>query len=86
MTLDLPILCVYARWEGTLRKNHEEKEISLSGEAKDWGNFCTNVNNDLEDKEMEWIIYGTQTIAKHFQSIMIVRVRTTDKRLEGTPW
>ena len=67
---------------GTLRKSHEEKEVS-SGEAKDWEKFRTNVNNDLEDKEMQWIICGTQAIAKHFQSI--VAGRTTDKSLQGTP-
>ena len=33
---------------GTLRKSHEQKEISISGESKDWGKFRTNVNNDLE--------------------------------------
>ena len=68
---------------GTLRKSHDEKEISFSGEAKDWEKFRTNVNNDLEDKEMQWIICGTQAIAKHFQSI--VAARTADKSLQGTP-
>ena len=67
----------------TLRKSHEEKEISFSGEAKDWEKFRTNVNNDLEDKEMQWIICGAQVIDKYFQSI--VTGRTTDKSLQGTP-
>ena len=68
---------------GILRKSHEEKEISFSGESKDWEEFRTNVNNDLENKEMQWIICGAQAIAKHFQSI--VEARTTDKSLQGTP-
>ena len=68
---------------GTLGKSHEEKEISFSGEAKDWEKFRTNVNKDLEDKEMQWIICGAQAIAKHFQSI--VAARTEDKSLQGTP-
>ena len=69
---------------GTFRKSHEERELpSFSGEAKDWEEFRTYVNNYLEEKEIQWIICGAQAIAKHFQSI--VTVRTTDKRLQGTP-
>ena len=72
-----------ARKMGTLRKSHEEKEISFSGEAKDWAKFLTNVNNYIEKKEMQWIICGAQAIAKHFQSIVVVR--TADKSMQGTP-
>ena len=50
-----------------------------SGEVKDWEKFHTNVNDDLEDKEMQWIIYGAQVIDKHFQNI--VTARTADKSL-----
>ena len=68
---------------GTFRKSHEEKEHSFSGEANDWEEFRTDVNNYLEDKEIQWIICGAQAIAKYFQSI--VTARTADKSLQGTP-
>ena len=68
---------------GTFRKSQEEKDPSFSGEANDWEEFRTDVNNFLEDKEIQWIICGAQAIAKYVQSI--VTARTADKSLQGTP-
>ena len=61
----------------------ETMGISFYGETKDWEKFRTEINT-LEEKELSWIICGSQAIAKYFQGIVAERT-TADKSKQGKP-